>query len=167
MTDAQPNTPLETNQPSLLIKLIALKKGLFALILIGISLISTFSWHNFDLIVTWSETYVVTAEYGFVRWLIGAIVRTDISTLKWIARLSGIYGGLLGITAIGLWQGRAWADPLFVVLVGILIPIEALELLHHVTTAKVIIFVINVLVFALVCKHWLDGRKVQELSEPA
>lgn len=159
------DTQLEPNQPSLLIKLIALQKGLFALALIGISLLSAFSWRNFDLVTGWSERYLVNAEYGFVRWLLGAIAHSSVPTLKWVARLSGIYGGLLWITAIGLWQGRIWADPLFVALVGVLIPIEVLELLHHATSIKALIFVINILVFTFVCRHWLDHRKVQELTE--
>jgi uncharacterized membrane protein (DUF2068 family) len=159
------DTQLEPHQPSLLIKLIALKKGLFALVLIGISLLSAFSWRNFDLVTAWSESYIVNAEYGFVRWLLGAIAHAGVPTLRWVARLSGIYGGLLWITAIGLWQGRTWADPLFATLVGVLIPIEVLELLHHATLTKAIIFVINLLVFTVVCKHWLDSRKVKALGE--
>lgn len=154
---------MEPHQSSLLIKLIAVKKGLFALILIGISLLSAFSWRNFDLVTAWSETYVVTAEFGFVRWLLTTIAHTDVPTLKWVARLSGPYGVLLGVTAIGLWQGRVWADPLFVVLVGMLIPLEVLELLHQATPSKAIVFAINVVLFTFVCKHWLDNRKPQGL----
>jgi uncharacterized membrane protein (DUF2068 family) len=163
MTDSQP----ERNQSSLLIKLIVVKKGLFALILIGISLLSAFSWRNFDLVSTWSETYVVNAEYGAVRRILETIAQADVPTLKVVARLSGLYGGLLGITAIGLWQGRVWADPLFIILVGILIPFEILELWHQATPTTAIIFVINLLVFTVVCKHWFDSRKQSILSESA
>jgi len=135
-----------------------LKKGLFAVILITISLLSAFGWRHFALITAWSENYVVTAEYGFVRWLLTAIAHSSVPTLQWIARTSGVYGALLGVTAVGLWQGRTWADPLFAVLIGMLIPIEVFELLHRVTPTKAIIFAINVLIFAFVVKHWLDRR---------
>lgn len=155
----------ETDQPSLIMKLIVIKKGIFALVLIAICLISAFSWRNFDQIAAWSDSYLVNAEYGFVRWLIGAIAHSNVPTLKLVARASGLYGGLLGITAVGLWQGRAWADVLFVVLVGALLPLELLETLHKPTTTHVIIFALNILVFGFVLKHWLDRRTSKTTPE--
>lgn len=155
---------VETTKPSIFIRLIAIKKALFALILIAIAILSGFSWRNYDLIVTWANQYVVTAEYEFVDWLLQHIVHAGVPTLKLIARVSSIYGTLLGIAALGLWFGKAWAEPLFITLVGALIPIEIYEVLHHSTTSKIVIFLLNCVIFLYLLFHWVRSWRSNQVS---
>lgn len=145
--------------PSLLIRLIALKKGIYALVLLVIAAISAFSWRNYDLVTTWMHQYLLEAEYDLVRWGLEKLSAISLPTLKLIARIAGMYGTLLGIAAIGLWQGKAWADPLFIGLVGLLIPVEIYEVIHAVSLPKVIIFCLNVLIFGVLLAHWLRSRE--------
>ncbi len=155
---------VETTKPSIFIRLIALKKGLFALILLTIAVISGFSWRNYDLVTTWANQYVVGAEYGFVGWLLQHVAHAGVPTLKLIARVSSVYGTLLGVAAIGLWFGKAWADPLFITLVGALIPIEIYEVLHQPTTSKIVIFLLNLAIFLYLLIHWLLSWKLDKAA---
>jgi uncharacterized membrane protein (DUF2068 family) len=64
-----------------------------------------------------------------------------------------LYGAIAGVEAVGLWFGKAWASWLILLSVGISIPIEIFELIHHMTGLKWLLFVINVVVFWYVLTH--------------
>jgi uncharacterized membrane protein (DUF2068 family) len=64
-----------------------------------------------------------------------------------------LYGAIAGVEAVGLWFERTWASWLILLSVGISIPIEIFELIHHMTGLKWLLFVINVVVFWYVLTH--------------
>lgn len=145
-------------RPPLLIRLIALKKGIYALLLLAIAAVSAFSWRNYDLVIDWANQSVLEAEYDVTRFMLEKLAQVDVLTLQLIARIASVYGTLLGIAAIGLWIGKAWADPLFITLVGLLIPVEIYEIIHAASLLKVAIFGVNVLIFGVLLLHWLRSR---------
>jgi uncharacterized membrane protein (DUF2068 family) len=145
-------------RPPLLIRLIALQKGAFAFLLILIAIGSILSWRNYSLLTVWA------AEYALVGWLLEKIVHLGVPTLKLVAAASGFYGTLLGTAAVGLWFGKLWADPMFVGLVGLLIPFEIYEVIHDASLPKLALFVGNLIVFGVLLSHWLRAVKLRAVA---
>ena len=156
----------EHTQASWIIRLIAIKKGLFALILIAIAIVSGFGWRNYDLVTQLANDYVINAEYGFVHWILEHLAHTKAPTLKLISRIAGLYGVLLGTASIGIWFGKSWADPLFLLLLASLLPVEIYEILHQPTTTKLTIFVINAAIFLFFLNHWLSSVWAKQSETP-
>lgn len=159
-------------RPALLIRLIALQKGAFAFLLILISIGSLLSWRNYSLLTIWADQDALTAEFALVSWLLEKIVHLGVPTLKRVAAASGFYGTLLGIAAVGLWSGKLWADPMFVGLVGLLIPFEIYEVIDQPSLPKLALFAGNLIVFGVLLSHWLRAVKLraaagETLSESA
>jgi len=55
---------------------------------------------------------------------------------------------------VGLWYEKRWAHILVLVLVGISIPPEIYELMHGITPIKVIVFIVNIVVFWYLISHF-------------
>jgi uncharacterized membrane protein (DUF2068 family) len=58
-----------------------------------------------------------------------------------------------GIEAVGLWQKKAWAHWLVIVLVGSSILPEIYELIHGLSPLKVIVFFVNVIMLWYLLTH--------------
>lgn len=163
----------QPSSPSLLLKIVIIKKALFAVLLLIVSLISAFSWRNYDQVTVWANDYLVNGEYGLVHWILETITNSQTATLKLVARVSGAYGLLVAIAATGLWFGKRWADPLFITLVGLLLPVEVYEIVHHASWSKCLLFAINLLIFGVLIAHWVhtwdentaDEANDQELNQ--
>jgi uncharacterized membrane protein (DUF2068 family) len=147
---------MSSPKPNLLLKIVMIKKAIFALILLTISIICSVGWRYDDAIAAWADAHLLNAEYGVVGYGITVLTQANTSTLKLIARVSGAYGGLLAIAVTGLWLSKPWADPLFIGLVGLLLPFEIHEILNGFTAIKLLLFIINLIVFGVLLKHWLD-----------
>ena len=152
--------------PPLLIRLIALQKGAFAFLLILIAIGSILSWRNYSLLTVWADQDALNAEYALVGWLLEKIVHLGVPTLKLVAAAAGFYGTLLGTAAVGLWFGKLWADPMFVGLVGLLIPFEIYEIIHESSLPKLALFAVNLVVFGVLLSHWLRAVKLRAVQEP-
>jgi uncharacterized membrane protein (DUF2068 family) len=150
-------------KPNLLLKIVLIKKAIFALILLSISIICSVGWRYDDAIAAWADTHLLNAEYGVVGSVITVLTQAHESTLKLIARVSGAYGGLLAIAVTGLWLSKPWADPLFVGLVGLLLPFEIHEILQELTAIKLLLFIINLIIFGVLLKHWLDHKNASKV----
>ena len=150
-----------SSHPSLLIRLIALQKGAFAFLLILIAIGSMLSWRNYSLLTIWADQDALTAEYALVGWLLEKIVHLGVPTLKRVAAASGLYGTCLGVAAVGLWFGKFWADPMFVGLVGLLIPFEIYEVIHQPSLPKLVLFGGNLVVFGVLLSHLLRTVKLR------
>ncbi|HIK45137.1 MAG TPA: DUF2127 domain-containing protein [Leptolyngbyaceae cyanobacterium M65_K2018_010] len=152
---------MDTNpadQPSLLIKLLVLKKMLFGGLMLTISTLSLLGWNYHDEITAFANVYLLNAEYGLVGWVIEHLAQTPPQKLSKIAALTGVYGLLIETAAVGLWLGLGWAEPLFIGLVAALIPLEGYEVLYHPSTSKVVLFTINLVIVVILSHHWLTGR---------
>ncbi|MBW4464314.1 MAG: DUF2127 domain-containing protein [Pegethrix bostrychoides GSE-TBD4-15B] len=147
--------------PPLLIRIIALQKGAFAFLLLLIAVGSILSWRNYSLLTIWAEQDALTAEFALVDWMLEKIVHLGVPTLKLVAVASGFYGMLLGTAAVGLWLGKLWADPMFVGLVGLLIPFETYEVIHEASLPKLALFIGNLIVFSVLLSHWLRAVKLR------
>jgi uncharacterized membrane protein (DUF2068 family) len=88
-----------------------------------------------------------------VQLLLEKILNISPKSLQFGAIGTFIYGLIAGIEAIGLWFEQSWASWLILLSVGLSIPIEIFELVHHMTGLKWLLFVINLVVFWYVLTH--------------
>lgn len=143
--------------PSLLIKLLVIKKMLFGGLMLAISVISALGWGYHDAVVALVDHDLLSTEYGLVRWVVEHLARATPQALGKIAALTGVYGLLIESAAVGLWLGISWAEPLFIGLVAALIPLEIYEVQHHASPGKVLLFAINLAIVVILLNHWLRG----------
>lgn len=67
------------------------------------------------------------------------------STLTLVAAGVLAYSLIELVEGVGLWQGKRWAEYLAVVATAAFLPLEVLELTHHISAVKLVTITINVL----------------------
>jgi uncharacterized membrane protein (DUF2068 family) len=153
--------------PSLLIKLLVIKKMLFGGVMLAVSVLSTLGWGYHDQVVAFADSYLLNAEYGLVRWVVEHLAHATPKVLGKVAALTGVYGLLIESAAVGLWLGFVWAEPLFIALVTALLPLEMAEVLHHPSPPKVLLLAVNLAIVVILTTHWLRGRSHEPPLAPA
>ncbi len=129
------------------LKFIILYKGIIATVMLLISLISGWSWRNFDNLATWAEINLINGEFQTVELILKPILNADIPSLKLMARSTAVYGSLIIIALVGLWYEKFWSKILFVGLVAVPLPLEVKELIHDFSIIRLTIFILNLAVF--------------------
>lgn len=76
-----------------------------------------------------------------------------------LASLASAYAGLRFAEAYGLWHGRAWAEWLGAVSGAIYVPIEVYELVHGVSSLKLVTLAANLIVVAYLVWALLQRRR--------
>ncbi|MGD1712934.1 DUF2127 domain-containing protein [Dapis sp. BLCC M172] len=139
---------METQSPERTsLKFIILYKGIIATVMLIISLISAWSWRNFDTLVNWAEINLINGEFKTIELILKPILNADIPSLKLVARSTAVYGSLIIIALVGLWYEKFWSKILFVGLVAIPLPLEFKELIHDFSLIRLTIFILNLAVF--------------------
>jgi uncharacterized membrane protein (DUF2068 family) len=109
---------------------------------LGIALVH---WRNQDLGDVASHWInVLSVGRPFLESIISKLSSIDERTLREVAAGSFIYSALLLIEGIGLCLRKRWAEFLTVGITGSLLPIEFYEVFHHLTTARVLITLVNI-----------------------
>lgn len=147
------------------LKAIVFYKGLIVLVLIAISLISAMSWRRYDQLVELAQTNLADGEFTLMDWFLKTVLHSQVADLRQLARLTGVYGVVMGIATVGLWYGKKWANPLMVLIVGLPLPIETQELLHEPSGKRLTILLLNLAVFGFLIKKQIG--KAQAEQQPA
>ena len=89
-------------------------------------------------------------------------------TLRWLGAGTLIYSGLYMAEAVGLFFDKGWAEWMTVVTTAGFIPLEVIEIHNKVTPARVVIFVLNVLILIYIAMRlrWRDLKQVAERGGP-
>ena len=69
------------------------------------------------------------------------------------------YASIRFVEAWGLWRGRPWAEWLGIVSGGIYLPLEIYEIFITVTPVKVVTFLVNIFIVAILARERLRDRK--------
>lgn len=109
---------------------------------------------NYDALANFADAYTIEGKTKLIDWILDEILNLKPSTLEFSGIGAGIYALLTAIEAIGLWYEKRWAHVLVLFLVGISIPPEIYELIHGITALKVIVFIINIVVFWYLLSHF-------------
>ncbi len=127
----------------------------FVASLLGVTSVALLlTMRNYKSLAAFSESYTIEGKTQLIDWLLDKILNLDPRTLKFSGIGAGVYGLLTAIEAVGLWYERRWAHILVLVLVGISIPPEIYELMHGITPIKVIVFIVNIVVFWYLISHF-------------
>jgi uncharacterized membrane protein (DUF2068 family) len=102
----------------------------------------------------------------YPRVFIEAATRVTDARLWLLASGAFAYGVVRGIEAYGLWRARAWATWLAILSGVIYLPIEIYELLHHATTLKAVVLLINVGIVGYVSYVRLAERPGRAFPRP-
>lgn len=105
---------------------------------------------NYAALQDWAETLVLVGHKGAVKWLIEHVIQIKPRTLAFGVAAALFYAGLSALEAAGLWYEKAWGRWLVLISVGVSIPLEIFELTQGFSAAKLVVFVLNIGIFAYV-----------------
>ncbi len=146
---------IQTQRPVSL-KLIVAYKGVGVVLLAAVSVVSAFSWHNYDGLTAIAQNYLLDEEFTLTDWVLTTVLHFKPHGLRLIALGAGGYSVALGTATTGFWYGKRWAKVLMLLMASLPLPLEVYELANHASWERVVIFLINVGVVGYLLKHMLD-----------
>jgi uncharacterized membrane protein (DUF2068 family) len=138
------------------LKALVAYKSLVVLVLLVLSIISAFSWRNYDALATVAQQSFADGEFSLADWFLKTVLHGQPQGLRLVARISGIYAIGMGVATAGLWYGKKWATPLMLLLAGLPLPLEVQELMHEASWRRLIILLLNVAVVGYLIKHQIS-----------
>lgn len=141
------------SQRSAGLKAIVAYKGVVVVVLVLISVISAVSWRHYDTLVALAQQNLADGELTLSDWFLKTVLHNQVSGLRWLARIAGVYAIGMGIATVGLWYAQTWANPLMILMVGLPIPVEVQELLHDPSRRRLMILLLNLTVLGYLLKH--------------
>ena len=126
----------------ILIGLFKLLKAL-ALIAVGIGALRYLHKDVAASVTHWVNVLRVDPDNRFIHPVLAKAFSVTPRQLKELSAGTFFYATLLGIEGIGLLMRKHWAEYFTIITTGALLPLEIYELAKHVTTAKIIVLVIN------------------------
>lgn len=144
-------------RPPGLIAIVAYKA--FTASLLAVTAVALFlTLNNYQSLDRFADDYALTGKREIIRWLLEKITNLDPRTIKYSGLLAGAYSIVTAIEAVGLWYQKIWATILVLVLVGVSIPVEIVELIKGISPIKLIVFVVNVAVFWYLLHHAIKTK---------
>jgi uncharacterized membrane protein (DUF2068 family) len=120
------------------------------------------SLKNYAEMQSWAEDLVLAGRQGIVKWLVEHVIQVQPKTVLFVALGMFFYAALSGLEAIGLWYEKAWGRWLILISIGISIPVEIYELSKGFSWMKLVVFLLNLGIFAYVLlkfpKHHGEGK---------
>ncbi|TVP68129.1 MAG: DUF2127 domain-containing protein [Leptolyngbya sp. LCM1.Bin17] len=159
-------TAIQHQRPASL-KAIVVYKGLIVLVLLALSAISGFSWRHYDSLAALAQDALTNGELGLGAWFLKTVLHSQPQGLRVVARITGIYALVMGTATVGLWYGKAWANPLMLVMAALPLPLEVQELLHDLSWQRLGILLLNLAVVGYLLKHQLAEGFASEKHSPS
>lgn len=139
----------KSKSSSWVLVLIGSFKLLKALLLIAVG-IGAIKFLHKDIVTTvthWTEVLRVDPENQLVHGVLVRILRVTPKQLKELSVGTFLYAGLFATEGLGLLLRRRWAEYFTIVTTGGLIPLEIFELSRHFTLTKLLVVLLNGLIF--------------------
>ena len=140
------------NRPPGLVAIVVYKV-LIGLLLTVTSIVLLLALKNYTELIAFSKSYLSQGKLNLLKFILEKFLKLKPSTLQFSIIATGVYGIISAIEAIGLWYQKAWARVLVILLVGISIPVEILELFRGLSLLKLLIFLGNAAVFLYLLRH--------------
>ena len=107
-----------------------------------------------QLVRGWLETWHIRQDTAVIQWLLTTLgeIHPDQITLTGIGSL--LYGLIVGTQGVGLWIAEPWAITMTVYGLSAFIPLEVYELLHRLTSVKIGILIVNILIVGYLWKQY-------------
>jgi uncharacterized membrane protein (DUF2068 family) len=126
-----------------LIALFKLTKGVLLLI-VAIGAHKLLHRDVADTVAHWVDILRVDPDNRYVNALLTKALSVTPAQLKAASAGTFIYSALLLTEGIGLLLRKRWAEYFTIITTAGLIPLEVYEIVHHLTTAKIVILAVNV-----------------------
>jgi uncharacterized membrane protein (DUF2068 family) len=126
-----------------LIALFKLTKGVLLLI-VAIGAHKLLHRDVADTVAHWVDIFRVDPDNRYIHRLLTRALSVTPAQLKAASAGTFIYSGLLLTEGIGLLLRKRWAEYFTIITTAGLIPLEVYEIVHHLTTAKIVILAVNV-----------------------
>lgn len=133
---------------------IVLYKSFAALLFMVTSIVLLLTLKNYQALEVFSETYVLEGKSIIIDWLLMKVLNLNPRTLAFSGIGTGVYAIVTSIEAVGLWYEKRWAHVLVLGLVGISIPPEIYELIQGISLIKILILVLNLVVFGYLFRNF-------------
>jgi|SRR6476469_3953621 len=140
-----------------LIAIVAYKA--FTASLLAVTAVALFlTLNNYQSLDRFAEDYALTGKREIIIWVLEKITTFDPKTIKYSGLLAAAYSIVTAIEAVGLWYQKVWATILVLVLVGVSIPVEIVELIKGISLLKLIVFLVNAAVFWYLLRHAIKAK---------
>lgn len=141
--------------------LIAVYKGLLTLffVALGIAALHLLNKDIDDVISRLGDMLRINPESKFVNFLYDRSSLINDPLLKRIGALAFSYAGVSLAEGVGLYLEKAWAEYLTLAITASFLPWEIFEVFHHATWIRVLVLVVNVLIFVYLLKVVAARRK--------
>jgi uncharacterized membrane protein (DUF2068 family) len=126
----------------ILIGLFKLAKAV-ALIAVGIGALRFLHRDLAASVTHWIDVLRVDPDNRFIHPIIAKLFSVTPKQLRAVSAGTFFYAALLGTEGVGLLLRKHWAEYFTIISTGALLPLEIYELAKHVTTAKIIVLVVN------------------------
>lgn len=136
-------------RPASLVLLALYKLGEAIVLFAGAIVIWFTGSHHTDL-----REYVLPSHRFIISWVLKHLAQIPPHTLQFAAIAACLYGTLSTVEAIGIWFEKHWGRWLILVGVGVSLPFELIELFHHLSWIKLILFAANLLAFWYVLQRF-------------
>lgn len=140
-----------------LVALLELFKGLFVLG-VGFGVLSLVHRDAWDVAAALLRFLHVSQDRRYAQVFLDLADQVTDAKLWAIAAGAAVYSTLRFIEAYGLWQARAWAEWVALVLGAFYLPFEVYELVHRITVVRVAVLIVNLaivlyMLFLRMAKH--------------
>ena len=128
----------------MLLRLIVFKKLLVALVLFAVSLLSLVGSRRYDQLPDLMQELTQT-DHTLLAALVNRGLDEGVWRLQVTALVSGLYGLVITVAAIGTLRGKAWGEWLLLAVLLSSLPVEVLELIKKPSTVHVALLTITVM----------------------
>lgn len=128
----------------MLLRLIVFKKLLVALVLFAVSLLSLVGSRRYDQLPDLMQELTQT-DHTLLAALVNRGLDEGVWRLQVTALVSGLYGLVITVAAIGTLRGKAWGEWLLLAVLLSSLPVEVLELIKKPSTVHVALLAITVM----------------------
>tara|TARA_B100002052_G_scaffold262756_1_gene257431 strand:- start:1139 stop:1570 length:432 start_codon:yes stop_codon:yes gene_type:complete len=128
----------------MLLRLIVFKKLLVALVLFAVSLLSLVGSRRYDQLPDLMQELTET-DHTLLAALVNRGLDEGVWRLQVTALVSGLYGLVITVAAIGTLRGKAWGEWLLLAVLLSSLPVEVLELIKKPSTVHVALLTITVM----------------------
>jgi uncharacterized membrane protein (DUF2068 family) len=141
-----------------LIALFKLTKGII-LVFVGVGALKLLHRDVAAVVDHWVDILRVDPDNRYIHRLLTHILAVTPAQLKAASAGTFIYAALLLTEGAGLLLQKRWAEYFTIITTAGLIPLEIYELVHRLTTAKIVILAINVAIVVYLIARVRSARR--------
>jgi uncharacterized membrane protein (DUF2068 family) len=97
-------------------------------------------------VMHWVQLLRIDPDNRFVHGIIEKIFRVTPKQLRELSVGTFLYAGLFTTEGLGLLLRKRWAEYFTIITTGGLIPLELYEMSRHITVAKIVVMLVNMLI---------------------